>query len=173
LAQSSQVAAQLSARLRCAECGGPLHSVKPWRLEDVLRKSLGPGLECVFELENVGRQIDDDGARNDDNHGPQKRRKKSRTGFVEPRFIAPVLGHGQSSNSVSGRTAVLRCDLHESPPPIVSYARHPEDAREDSEVHRWSRQPLYRGGIRPLQRLPRTFRSPLRGSHRFVLAAAL
>src|SRR5262245_31112875 len=22
--------AQLSARLRCAECGGPLHSVKPW-----------------------------------------------------------------------------------------------------------------------------------------------
>jgi hypothetical protein len=23
--------AQLSARLRCAECGGPLHSVKPWR----------------------------------------------------------------------------------------------------------------------------------------------
>ena len=30
--------AQLSARLRCAECGGPLHSVKPWRLEDVLGK---------------------------------------------------------------------------------------------------------------------------------------
>ena len=23
--------AQLSARLRCAECGGQLHSVKPWR----------------------------------------------------------------------------------------------------------------------------------------------
>ena len=33
--------AQLSARLRCAECGGPLHSVKPWRLEDVLGKPLG------------------------------------------------------------------------------------------------------------------------------------
>src|SRR5262245_9620797 len=23
--------AQLSKRLRCAECGGPVHSVKPWR----------------------------------------------------------------------------------------------------------------------------------------------
>jgi hypothetical protein len=23
--------AQLSARLRCAECSGPVHSVKPWR----------------------------------------------------------------------------------------------------------------------------------------------
>ena len=23
-------------RLRCAECGGQLHSVKPWRLEGVL-----------------------------------------------------------------------------------------------------------------------------------------
>ena len=33
--------AQLSARLRCAECGGPLHSVKPWRMEDVLGKPLG------------------------------------------------------------------------------------------------------------------------------------
>src|SRR5262245_10401023 len=33
--------AQLSARLRCAECGGQLHSVKPWRLQDVLGKSLG------------------------------------------------------------------------------------------------------------------------------------
>jgi hypothetical protein len=33
--------AQLSARLRCAECGGKLHSVKPWRLEDVLGKPLG------------------------------------------------------------------------------------------------------------------------------------
>jgi hypothetical protein len=33
--------AQLSARLRCAECGGQLHSVKPWRLEDVLGKPLG------------------------------------------------------------------------------------------------------------------------------------
>ena len=28
--------AQLSQRLRCAECGGPLQSVKPWRLADVL-----------------------------------------------------------------------------------------------------------------------------------------
>ena len=33
--------AQLSARLRCAECGGQLHSVKPWRLEDVIGKPLG------------------------------------------------------------------------------------------------------------------------------------
>ena len=30
--------AQLSERLRCAECGGHLHSVKPWRMEDVLGK---------------------------------------------------------------------------------------------------------------------------------------
>ena len=37
--------AQLSARLRCAECGGPLHSVKPWRMEDVLGKPLGRSLE--------------------------------------------------------------------------------------------------------------------------------
>ena len=27
--------AQLSARLRCAKCGGQLRSVKPWRMEDV------------------------------------------------------------------------------------------------------------------------------------------
>ena len=33
--------AQLSERLRCVECGGPLHSVKPWRMEDVLGKPLG------------------------------------------------------------------------------------------------------------------------------------
>jgi hypothetical protein len=33
--------AQLSARMRCAECGGPLHSVKPWRVEDVIGKPLG------------------------------------------------------------------------------------------------------------------------------------
>ena len=33
--------AQLSARLRCAECSGQLHSVKPWRLEDVIGKPLG------------------------------------------------------------------------------------------------------------------------------------
>jgi hypothetical protein len=37
--------AQLSARLRCAECGGPLHSVKPWRMEDALGKPLGRSLE--------------------------------------------------------------------------------------------------------------------------------
>ena len=28
--------AQLSERLRCAECGGQLHSVKPWRMEDAI-----------------------------------------------------------------------------------------------------------------------------------------
>ena len=33
--------AQLSARLRCAKCGGPLHSVRPWRQEDVLGKPQG------------------------------------------------------------------------------------------------------------------------------------
>lgn len=33
--------AQLSVRIRCAECGGPLHSVKTWRVEDVLGKPLG------------------------------------------------------------------------------------------------------------------------------------
>jgi hypothetical protein len=33
--------AQLSKRLRCAECSCPLHSVKPWRMEDVLGKPLG------------------------------------------------------------------------------------------------------------------------------------
>ena len=27
--------AQLSERLRCAECGVPLHSVKPWGLSDI------------------------------------------------------------------------------------------------------------------------------------------
>src|SRR5262245_24401075 len=127
----------------------------------------------LLELENVGRQIDDDGARNDDNHGPQKRRKKSRTRFVEPRFIVPVLGHGQKSNSVSGRTTVLRCDLRECPPPIVHMRDTPKARERIRRYTVWSRQPLYRGGIRPLQRLPRTFRSPLRGSHRFVLAAAL
>jgi hypothetical protein len=35
--------APLSARLRCAECGGQLHSVKPWRVEGVLGKPLGRG----------------------------------------------------------------------------------------------------------------------------------
>ena len=30
------IIAQLSERLRCAECGGQLHSVKPWRMDDVL-----------------------------------------------------------------------------------------------------------------------------------------
>ena len=33
--------AQVSARLRCFECGGPVHSVEPWRVEDVLGKPLG------------------------------------------------------------------------------------------------------------------------------------
>jgi hypothetical protein len=33
--------AALSARLRCAECGGPLRSVKPWRQADVLGNPLG------------------------------------------------------------------------------------------------------------------------------------
>jgi hypothetical protein len=33
--------AQLSARLRCAECGSGLHSIKPWRMEDTLGKPLG------------------------------------------------------------------------------------------------------------------------------------
>ena len=33
--------AQLSERLRCAKCGGPVQSVKPWRMEDVLGKPLG------------------------------------------------------------------------------------------------------------------------------------
>ena len=33
--------AQLLARLRCAEWGGPLLSVKPWRQADMLRKPLG------------------------------------------------------------------------------------------------------------------------------------
>jgi hypothetical protein len=32
---------QLSRRLRCAECGGPLQSVKPWRQADVLGKPQG------------------------------------------------------------------------------------------------------------------------------------
>jgi phage FluMu protein Com len=31
--------AQLSERLRCADCGGPLQSVKPWRMEE--REPLG------------------------------------------------------------------------------------------------------------------------------------
>jgi hypothetical protein len=31
----------LASRLRCAECGGSLQSVKPWRLADVIGKPLG------------------------------------------------------------------------------------------------------------------------------------
>jgi phage FluMu protein Com len=31
----------LARRLRCAECGGPLLSVKPWRMADVLGKPMG------------------------------------------------------------------------------------------------------------------------------------
>jgi len=33
--------ARLSERLRCADCGGPLQSVKPWRQADVLGKPQG------------------------------------------------------------------------------------------------------------------------------------
>ena len=33
--------AQLSERLRCADCGSQLHSVKPWRMEDALGKPVG------------------------------------------------------------------------------------------------------------------------------------
>ena len=33
--------AQLSTRLRCAECGGPLLSVEPWRQADALGKAQG------------------------------------------------------------------------------------------------------------------------------------
>ena len=39
--------AQLSERLRCAECGGPVRSVKSWRMEDVLGKPLEPE-KCKF-----------------------------------------------------------------------------------------------------------------------------
>jgi hypothetical protein len=35
--------AQLSARLRCAECGGQVHSVKPWRVDDFINKPVGRG----------------------------------------------------------------------------------------------------------------------------------
>ena len=35
--------AQLSERLRCAECGSQIYSAKPWRMEDVLGKTLGRG----------------------------------------------------------------------------------------------------------------------------------
>src|SRR5262247_3794556 len=37
--------AQLSARLRCFESGGPVHSVKPWRVDDVIGKP--PGAESL------------------------------------------------------------------------------------------------------------------------------
>jgi hypothetical protein len=33
--------AQLSERLRCADCGGQLHSVRPWRQADMLGKPQG------------------------------------------------------------------------------------------------------------------------------------
>ncbi len=33
--------AQLSTRLRCVECGGPLQSVKPWRQADMIGKPQG------------------------------------------------------------------------------------------------------------------------------------
>ena len=35
--------AQLSERLRCAECGSQIYSAKPWWMEDVLGKTLGRG----------------------------------------------------------------------------------------------------------------------------------
>jgi hypothetical protein len=38
---SSLTIAQLSERLRCAECGGQVQSVKPWRMEDVIGKPVG------------------------------------------------------------------------------------------------------------------------------------
>jgi hypothetical protein len=34
----------LARRLRCAECGGPLQSVKPWRLADVLWGARAAGI---------------------------------------------------------------------------------------------------------------------------------
>jgi hypothetical protein len=34
---------QLARRLRCAECGGPLHSVKSWRQTD----ASGPAIKSV------------------------------------------------------------------------------------------------------------------------------
>lgn len=41
--------AQLSARLRCAECGGQLQSVKPWRMQDVLQAGGATGLETDLQ----------------------------------------------------------------------------------------------------------------------------
>src|SRR5262245_54081708 len=41
--------AQLSAWLPCAECGGQLHSVKPWRLENVLGKRIMVGKGVQFD----------------------------------------------------------------------------------------------------------------------------
>jgi hypothetical protein len=39
--------AQLSTRLRCAECGGSLLSVKPWRQVDELGKPQGSVVEST------------------------------------------------------------------------------------------------------------------------------
>ena len=47
--------AQLSERLRCAECGGQVHSVKPWRMEDVLGRKVE--FYNVYELANVASNI--------------------------------------------------------------------------------------------------------------------
>ena len=41
LKEAGLTTAQLSTRVRCAECAGPLHSVKPWRVDDVIGKPLG------------------------------------------------------------------------------------------------------------------------------------
>ena len=48
--------AQLSSRLRCAECGGPLHSIKPWRVEDVSVSRLGGGDEFL-QVDYLGRTM--------------------------------------------------------------------------------------------------------------------
>jgi hypothetical protein len=37
----------LARRLRCAECGGPLQSVKPWRQADEFGKPLGAGVLTI------------------------------------------------------------------------------------------------------------------------------
>jgi hypothetical protein len=45
--------AQLSARLRCVECGGQLHSVKPWRPTNTKGKEpcRSPGVLYVVPIQ--------------------------------------------------------------------------------------------------------------------------
>jgi hypothetical protein len=43
----------LAQRLRCAECGGQLHSVKPWRQADVLGKPEGRRWLVQAEFEEL------------------------------------------------------------------------------------------------------------------------